>query len=120
MGSVSSAAPKEGAQASSLPLPFMDTLPHMASPHQHAPPPQDPAKKSDNKAIGAWGEEQGWGGGADRPGFLSFGIAWPHLHVAEGVKITQGQGLDLNPRAEASVGCFWGFVVIWLVGGWVG
>lgn len=52
LGSVSSAAPKQGAQASSLPLPFIDLLPHMAS------PPLDPAKKSDNKAIGAWGEEQ--------------------------------------------------------------
>lgn len=72
--------------------------------------------------------------GAERPGFLSFSLPWfplcvPsafELHVAEGVKITKVQSLDLNPRSKPSVGSFQDFVVYlvgWLVGwvdGWWG
>lgn len=63
-------------EASSLPVPFVDLIHHVTSPQQHEHPHpsfQDPAKKSDNIAIGAWGE----GGGSDRPGFLSLGIPCP-------------------------------------------
>lgn len=100
LGSVSSAAPKQGAQASSLPLPFIDLLPHMAS------PPLDPAKKSDNKAIGAWGEEQGQAGCREARLFVIRHIRAPplcvpsvfELHVAEGVKITKVQSLDFKSQ----------------------
>lgn len=105
-------------EASTIPLPFVDLIHHMTSPHQHErplllfptttqpPPPcfQDPAKKSDNKAIGTWG---GAGGVPDTPGFLSLGIPWPYLCVpsafklcvAEGVKITNGP----RPRFESQI-----------------